>query len=69
MSQSEAILAHLKDGGSLTKLDALRLYDCMNLGQRILELRQQGFPIETEMISTPTKKRIALYTLPGPSEC
>ena len=69
MSQSEAILEHLKSGESLTALQALARFNCLRLGARILELRRQGHDIRSEIIRTRSGKNVAKYTLPGPSEC
>ena len=69
MSQSESILAHLQSGKSLTALQALTRFDCLRLGARILELREAGHNIRTETIRTKSRKNVARYTLPGPSEC
>ena len=50
MTQTDQILAHLQSGKSITPIDALNLFGCFRLGARILELRKEGFDIETEMI-------------------
>jgi hypothetical protein len=68
MSQSEAILAHLQSGESLTALQALSLFNCLRLGARVLDLRRQGHDIRTETIRTRSGKNVARYTLPGPIE-
>lgn len=62
-SQREQIRQHLLQYGSITPLDALRLYGCMRLGGRVLELRQRGMPIETR--TPPEGKRYAIYTYTG----
>jgi hypothetical protein len=69
MSQSEAILAHLQSGESLTAIQALSLFNCLRLGARVLDLRRAGYDIRSEIIRTPSGKNVARYTLPGPSEC
>jgi|688.fasta_scaffold58693_3 hypothetical protein len=69
MSQSEAILAHLQAGESLTAMQALSLFNCLRLGARVLDLRRAGYDIRSEIIRTPSGKNVARYTLPGPSEC
>jgi hypothetical protein len=69
MSQSEAILEHLKSGESLTAMQALSLFNCLRLGARVLDLRRQGHDIRAEIIRTRSGKNVAKYTLPGPSEC
>jgi hypothetical protein len=69
MSQSEAILAHLQAGKSITALQALKLFGANRLASRIYEIRRSGHAVEKETIHTKTRKQIARYTLPGPSEC
>lgn len=63
MSHEDLILAHLKSGKTITPLEALNLFGCFRLSGRILELRQAGYNIETEMIEE-NKKRFARYFIP-----
>jgi hypothetical protein len=63
MSQSEAILAHLQAGESLTAMQALSLFNCLRLGARVLDLRRAGYDIQSETIRTPSGKNVAKYTL------
>ena len=62
MTQSAAILAHLKDGHSITSLDSLRLFGCLRLGARIFDLQTQGVQIKSEMVKVG-EKHVARYTL------
>jgi hypothetical protein len=62
-SQNKRILKHLKSGKTLTGLEALRLFDCFSLPQRIGNLRSFGFVIKTTMITTDSGKRIAEYSI------
>jgi len=62
-SQSEKILAHLKQGKTLTPLQALTQFHCLRLGARILELRQAGYRIATEWRTLSSGKRIAEYRM------
>ena len=64
MSQNEAILNHLRAGGSLTALDALRLYGCLRLAARIKELESYGVRIAHATIKA-NGKRFSQYTLYG----
>ena len=50
MTQTQAIYEYLKQGNSLTPLDALSLFGCMRLEARIWELKQQGIDIQMDMI-------------------
>lgn len=63
--QADAILHWLRDGHSITPIQALHLYGCFRLGARILELRHRGYNIETKMITTAAGKRVAEYRLAG----
>jgi len=67
MGQKSDILAALKNGEKLTRLDILNRFGCIEGGARITELRQDGYPIETETIHWTTergvKKSCALWSL------
>jgi hypothetical protein len=64
VSQSEKILAYLQTGKNLTPLDALNLFGCWSLSQRVTDLRQRGHRIITTMVFDPkTGKRYARYHL------
>lgn len=52
MSQSEDILNHLKNGGTVTPKEASLWWGCLRLAARIAELRSSGYQIETELITT-----------------
>ncbi len=45
MTQTDMILRHLRDFGSITPVEALREYGCMRLGARIWDLKQAGYDI------------------------
>ena len=64
-SQCAAILSHMQTKGPITKLQALRQYDCMHLGGRICDLRKSGHAIKTVTIVIKSRggktKRIAQY--------
>ena len=62
-SQEAQILAWLRAGKSLTPMEALSMFNCWALAQRIINIRKKGYDIHTEMITTHSGKRIARYTL------
>ena len=64
-SQELAILNHLKAGHSLTQLEALSLYGCFRLASRIHKLRENHWPIFTDIVDTDSGKRIAKYSISG----
>ena len=47
LKQTERVLRHLRDFGSLTALEAMSDYGIMHLASRIDELRKDGWPIQT----------------------
>lgn len=61
MSQDNQILNHLKSGNTITALESINLFGCYRLASVINRLRNQGEPIEKEMITTSTGKRVAEY--------
>ena len=50
MTQTQCILKHLEDHGSITALEALQHYGCMRLGARIWDLKRDGHDIRREMV-------------------
>jgi hypothetical protein len=62
VTQTTAILAHLRRGESITPFGALRLFQCLRLGARIHELRERGFCIKRTMVRI-RGKRVARYWL------
>ncbi|MDO5686462.1 MAG: helix-turn-helix domain-containing protein [Neisseria sp.] len=65
-SQTDLILAHLQQGKSLTPLEALRLFGCLRLGARVHDLRQDGYPIISQIVCDAVSgKHYASYSLNG----
>jgi hypothetical protein len=50
MKQTERVLRHLQDYGSITPMDAIRDYGIMRLAARICDLREQGYSIKTKKV-------------------
>ena len=63
MTQTEQILKTLQDGFTVTALDALRDFQCFRLSARILELKDEGWPIAKKMVKVKSGKKIASYYL------
>ena len=61
MSQSQDILNHLIDHGSITAIEALENFGCFRLAARINDLRHDGHNIHTTNVDLPNGKRIARY--------
>lgn len=63
MNQILAISNYLKSGNSLTALEALNMFGCMNLKGRIWDIKQ-FMPVEKKMIMLESGKRVARYYVP-----
>lgn len=50
MSQTSAILAHLKSGQTITQASAIMHFRCFRLSGRIEELRNAGHDIKFRMV-------------------
>ena len=61
MSQRQMIIKHLATGDDLTRLKALRLGMGMSLNSRVPEIEAMGYPVQREMITTRTGKRVNRY--------
>ena len=61
-SQNALIKGWLLNGKSITPLDALNMFGCFRLSARIANLRDEGLPIVTDMV-TINNKRVARYYL------
>lgn len=59
-TQRDLILEDLLAGLEVTPMSALERHGCFRLAPRILELREMGYPIVTEM-KTDGEKRWASY--------
>lgn len=62
-SQCKAILAHLREGKTITAIEALRLFGCFRLTSRIHDLTKRGVAISRKYITTDTGKRVMQYSL------
>lgn len=65
--QTEKVLAHMREHGGITPIEALNLYGCMRLASRISDLKRQGHVIERNMVSVTcadgTTTCVARYSL------
>ena len=62
MSQKTEIRAHLERGLSISPRLALHSYGCFRLAARVQDLRAEGMPIQSRLI-TSAGKRFAVYWL------
>lgn len=60
-SYKALILAYLMTGATLEPMTALNLWGCWSLSQRISELKQDGYPIQSRMTTATSGKRHAIY--------
>lgn len=60
-SQNKAIKAYLKDGHSITAMQALKQFGCFRLAARIKNLKDEGMNIQKIMMKNTKGKRIAIY--------
>ena len=64
MSQADEVLSYLKDGNSVTPIDALNKWGCMRLAAIIHNLKKDGWQIKTTMVKNKTSgKKYARYSL------
>jgi hypothetical protein len=66
-SQCERIIEFIKEHGSITDKQAEDALGCRRLASRIYDLKTQGYPIQSEMITVKNrwkeKCRVARYSL------
>lgn len=55
MSQRDQILDHLQQGFTLTRMQALEWFGCIEAPTRIFELKEQGFNIKKNMVAVNGK--------------
>lgn len=62
-SQCNQIAAWLREGRSITALQALNLFGCMRLASRICDLRERGMDIKKQRVQLPSGKYVCEYSL------
>lgn len=69
-SQANLVLEYLRQGHSITSLEALTMFRCLRLASRINELKtESGVDIKAERINDPlTGKHYSRYTLAPPRD-
>lgn len=65
MSQTDAILAHMEAGNTITPMEALNLCGSLALHSRISELRERGYAIDS-VTRRENGKRFGEYFLAIP---
>jgi len=70
MTDAEKILEYLQKGNTITMMDAMRVFGTVSLRERIRDIREKGFNIQTKSVTNPqTKRRHAVYYLAQEKEC
>ena len=54
-TQKQRIIRHLKYKGSITALQAMKEYGIMRLTSRICELKDEGYNIKSEFVSSKNR--------------
>lgn len=69
LTQKQRIIRHLKDKKSITALQAMKEYGIMRLTSRICELKDEGYNIKSEFVSSKNRYNepvsYSKYTLAG----
>ena len=55
LTQKERIIRHLKDKESITSLEAMQEYGIMRLTSRVCELKDEGYKIRSEFVSSKNR--------------
>ncbi|UNU73648.1 helix-turn-helix domain-containing protein [Moraxella nasovis] len=64
MSLKQTLYNHLMTGETISPLQALKLFNCMSLAQRLGELRRDdGIPIQSRLHHEPSGKKYGIYWL------
>lgn len=62
MSQLIEIQRHLAKGKRLTRLEALKLFGCINLPGRAWDLKRVGWPVRVRTVELANGKHVAEYS-------
>ena len=52
LTQKQRIIRHLNDKGAITSREAMNEYGIMRLSSRVCELRDEGYNIRSEFVSS-----------------
>ena len=62
-SQTDLILEWMKEGNSITPLEALDRFKCFRLGARIADIKKKGYIVYSEFVTTDSEKKVKRYHL------
>ena len=60
-TQVKRILAYMQAGNRITPIEALQMFGSFRLGARIAEIKELGYPVQSEFVTTPSGKRVKAY--------
>ena len=60
-TQVKRILAYMKAGNRIAPIEALQMFGSFRLGARIAEIKELGYHVQSEFVSTPSGKRVKAY--------
>lgn len=67
MTQTDRIIRHMKEHGSIDPLTAIREYGIMRLASRICDIKKAGYVVKTETVTNKNRYgepvRYARYSL------
>jgi len=62
-TQNAQILHHLKQGKTISPVEALNKFGCFRLAGRIFDLKKDGWPISCERRHVGDGKRVGFYSM------
>ena len=62
-SQNAKILEYLNNGNTLTALEALKMFGCMRLASRIIDLRESVVSINKKKVGLANGKYVTQYSI------
>ena len=63
MTYKDKILSAFKQGDKLSKIDILNRFKCLNAGDNIFKIRQDGHDVRKQWAVSKAGKRYAVYYL------
>jgi len=64
-SQAKRILDYLQQGNRITPIEALEKFQSFRLGARIADIKDMGYTVQSEFVTTPSGKRVKSYWIQG----
>lgn len=61
MNQNTQVLNYLLEGNKVTSLEALSKWNILRLSARIYDIKQMGYEVSKEILTTSSGKHVASY--------